>query len=154
MALQYNETFKQYAWRSVHYELRTVNTDSFPVSPNHPRLSQAGPPPVLPNGTHGDMDPLFNSCSYQPDSPWVHYMPSPSMWAPNGLPGYPVPPIFARPSRSTGVLWIAQGDEGEGWFAASPANDLERFYSEGQTHTMSLVNDPSNSPASPTHLRT
>ncbi|KDQ06011.1 hypothetical protein BOTBODRAFT_181988 [Botryobasidium botryosum FD-172 SS1] len=141
--ITYTNVFRPYVHKGLGFELRTVNTNVFPLRPNHPRLvagyNASNPPPLLSNGTYGDIDWLYNTYSYLPKTPWIHYIPTRLMFK-DGIPGYSTVPFLEVPDHVTGGLWICQGEAGEGYFLDKFLEELQRFYKDGRTQAMSYLN--------------
>ncbi|KDQ18433.1 hypothetical protein BOTBODRAFT_171280 [Botryobasidium botryosum FD-172 SS1] len=139
----YTSNFCAFSYAGLEFDLRTVNANLFPLRPNHPRLtarfSAATPPPILANGTYGDLDWLYNTYTYLPKSPWVHYIPTQLMFK-DGVPGYSTVPFLEVPDHVTGGLWIRQGETGKGYFLDTFLEELQRFYKDGCTQAMSYLN--------------
>ncbi|KDQ15071.1 hypothetical protein BOTBODRAFT_174247 [Botryobasidium botryosum FD-172 SS1] len=141
--LTYTNIFRPYVHKGLGFELRTVNTNVFPLRPNHLRLtarfSAATPPLILTNGTYGDLDWLYNTYTYLPKTLWVHYIPTRLMFK-DGIPGYSTVPFLEVPDRVTGGLWIRQGEAGEGYSLNKFLEELQQFYKDGRTQAMSYLN--------------
>lgn len=137
----YRDNYRGYTHGPHCFQLRTVNTGGFPLKPNHPHLtssySSSNPPPILNDGTRGDLDWLHSSYTYLPDRPWVHYIPTRNMWK-DGLSGYRVVPIFVKPDEHNGIFW-KKGFGPAGHFTGTLIDDLRRFYDEGLAQALRLL---------------
>ncbi|KDQ10074.1 hypothetical protein BOTBODRAFT_178448 [Botryobasidium botryosum FD-172 SS1] len=123
------------------FQLRSINSSSFPNNPTHPRLveraQRAGEqrPPLSPDGTYGDRDWLFNTINYQRNRVWLHYIPTQSMWG-EGFRGWKPPPIYWKPAQFGDGLWLQTGPTGR--FGAKLLTDLKRFHDIGVRHALEL----------------
>ncbi|KDQ05647.1 hypothetical protein BOTBODRAFT_182359 [Botryobasidium botryosum FD-172 SS1] len=130
------------------YELRTINTPAWPVLPMHPRLLDEYPPVEHPDGTYGECDWLYAPIAFCPLRPWVHYMPTPSMWVdpPRSMILERVP-IFIKPTRTDRRLWEPAEsdknhelyDEDFGRLGPQLAADLMDFWDSGMQHAEGLA---------------
>ncbi|KDQ14717.1 hypothetical protein BOTBODRAFT_174558 [Botryobasidium botryosum FD-172 SS1] len=84
-----HECFRLYEQDGRRFELWFFNLSNYPVSPTHPDLINPSAPrhpgspppfPLQPDGTYGNRDWLMCTYPYDRDRPWLHFIPTRSMW--------------------------------------------------------------------------
>ncbi|KDQ15236.1 hypothetical protein BOTBODRAFT_174093 [Botryobasidium botryosum FD-172 SS1] len=101
-----------------------------------------------PDGTYGECDWLYTPIAFCPLRPWVHYMPTPSMWVdpPRSMILERVP-IFIKPTKTDRRLWEPAEsdknhelyDEDFGRLGPQLAVDLMEFWDSGMQHAEGLA---------------
>ncbi|KDQ06498.1 hypothetical protein BOTBODRAFT_181519 [Botryobasidium botryosum FD-172 SS1] len=109
------EHFCFYNISPYRFELRFYNVTSAPKNPTHPCLLKKnwqvrhGDPPPFPlekDGTYGDRDWLFTTFPLLRNRVWIHYIPTPSMWAQPPIKGLNYAPIFIMLDETNDRTWM------------------------------------------------
>ncbi|KDQ10435.1 hypothetical protein BOTBODRAFT_178104 [Botryobasidium botryosum FD-172 SS1] len=116
------ECFRLYEQDGRRFELRFFNLSNYPVSPTHPDLIDplaprhpGSPPPfpLQPDGTYGNRDWLMCTYPYDRDCPWLHFIPTRSMWETPPVTGVNgVPFLIALDQHDENVWYRKEGDQG------------------------------------------
>ncbi|KDQ15233.1 hypothetical protein BOTBODRAFT_174089 [Botryobasidium botryosum FD-172 SS1] len=133
------EHFRFYNISPYCFKLQFYNVTSAPKNPMHPRLLKKnwqvhrGDPPPFPlekDGTYGDHDWLFTTFPLLRDRVWIHYIPTPSMWAQSPIKGLNYAPIFIMLDETNNRTWTkVSHDSG---FVLRPLREgLKRFLENG-----------------------
>ncbi|KDQ09849.1 hypothetical protein BOTBODRAFT_178596 [Botryobasidium botryosum FD-172 SS1] len=133
------ENFRFYNISGHRFELRFYNITSVPANPTHERLLKKnwyvrrGDPPPFPgcvDGTYGDRDWLFTTFTLLRDRVWIHYIPTPNMWATPPVTGWEFTPIFITLTESDDRTWM-KVTRSTGFIPRPLRQALKTFYDDG-----------------------
>ncbi|KDQ06037.1 hypothetical protein BOTBODRAFT_181967 [Botryobasidium botryosum FD-172 SS1] len=133
------ENFRFYNLSGHRFKLQFYNVTLVPANPTHERLLKKnwyvyrGDPPPFPgcvDGTYGDRDWLFTTFALLRDRVWIHYIPTPNMWATPPVKGWEFAPIFITLTESNDRTWT-KATRSTGFIPWPLRQALKSFYDDG-----------------------